>query len=179
MQLRINYRELKMDDIKPDMLVHFNRYQKVEKSWYNKNGKWVLIDYPYVEDWDNEKKLSVANAFPEAINNGGYLFGAFDDDKLIAFALVYGEKLGTTGQYRQLEYLHVSNEFRRKGIGKKLFELCVETMNKTDTKKLYISAHSSKESQAFYRGIGCVDAEEINQELFENEPYDVHMEYIL
>ena len=50
---------------------------------------------------------------------------------------------------------------------------------KTKAKKLYISANSSQESQAFYRAMGCVDAEEIIPELFEAEPFDVHMEYVL
>ena len=45
--------------------------------------------------------------------------------------------------------------------------------------KLYISAHSSKESQAAYKAIGCVHAKEINQKLAEEEPCDVQLEYIL
>ena len=45
--------------------------------------------------------------------------------------------------------------------------------------KLYISAHSSKESQAAYKAIGCVHAEEINQKLAEEEPCDVQLEYVL
>ncbi|MBR0125205.1 MAG: hypothetical protein IJM03_07650 [Treponema sp.] len=46
-------------------------------------------------------------------------------------------------------------------------------------KKLYISAHSSKESQAAYRRLGCTEAAEINQAIAENEPYDVQMEFVL
>ena len=45
--------------------------------------------------------------------------------------------------------------------------------------KLYISAHSSKESQAAYRALGCSFAEEINEELAAAEPFDVQLEYKL
>lgn len=45
--------------------------------------------------------------------------------------------------------------------------------------KVYISAHSSRESQEAYRGIGCINAIEINQQIAENEPYDIQMEYKL
>ena len=45
--------------------------------------------------------------------------------------------------------------------------------------KLYISAHSSKESQAAYRALGCTPAEEVNEGLAAAEPYDVQMEYKL
>ena len=45
--------------------------------------------------------------------------------------------------------------------------------------KLYISAHSSKESQAAYRALGCTPAEEVNEGLAAAEPFDVQMEYRL
>ncbi len=45
--------------------------------------------------------------------------------------------------------------------------------------KLYISAHSSKESQAAYRALGCSFAEEINEKLAAAEPFDVQLEYRL
>lgn len=46
-------------------------------------------------------------------------------------------------------------------------------------KKLYISAHSAVESQAFYETVGCVEAEECNQGHVEKEPYDCQLECIL
>ena len=79
----------------------------------------------------------------------------------------------------QLSQIHVSYEYRGKGIGRKLFSFGLETMKDLTTKKLYITANPSEESQAFYRSTGCIDAEEIIPELFEAEPYDVHMEYVL
>ena len=45
--------------------------------------------------------------------------------------------------------------------------------------KLYISAHSSKESQAAYRALGCVLAQEVDAKRAANEPCDVQMEYDL
>ena len=46
-------------------------------------------------------------------------------------------------------------------------------------KKLYISAHSSVESQAFYKAIGCREAEEYSQPHVEKEPCDCQLEKIL
>ena len=45
--------------------------------------------------------------------------------------------------------------------------------------KLYISGHSSKESQVAYQALGCRHADEINEILAEAEPFDVQLEYIL
>lgn len=45
--------------------------------------------------------------------------------------------------------------------------------------KLYISSHSAVETQAFYRGMGCRDAEEIDAAHAAREPFDCQLEYIL
>ena len=73
----------------------------------------------------------------------------------------------------------MSKPYRRRGIGKELFKLACKTAKEVGAKKLYISAHSSKESQAAYRKLGCIEATEINQVIAENEPYDVQMEFVL
>ncbi len=46
-------------------------------------------------------------------------------------------------------------------------------------KKLYISAHSAVETQAFYQMMGCVDAEEYDPHHVEAEPFDRQLECIL
>ena len=45
--------------------------------------------------------------------------------------------------------------------------------------KLYISAHSAVETQAFYRAMGCVEAEEYQPAHVEQEPYDCQLECAL
>lgn len=87
--------------------------------------------------------------------------------------------MGSHNQYIWLDMLHVSFEYRHHGIGRKLFNLAVEAARELHASKMYISAHSSEESQAFYRAMGCVHAMEVIPELFEAEPYDVHMEFVL
>ncbi|MBQ3955201.1 MAG: hypothetical protein II680_04870 [Clostridia bacterium] len=57
--------------------------------------------------------------------------------------------------------------------------MACEEARRLGADKLYISAHSSKESQAAYRALGCSFAEEINEELAGAEPFDVQMEYRL
>ncbi|MCL2321481.1 MAG: GNAT family N-acetyltransferase [Oscillospiraceae bacterium] len=176
----IQYRQLTLDEITPDLLRYFNRYQKVEKSWQNKDDKWVLVDSPCIMNWDEAKKFKLAtDDFIQIIQSGGMLFCAFDENKLIGFCGLDGNFIGNNKQYLRLVYLHVSFEYRKKGIGRKLFSMVTDAAKKIGAKKLYISANSSQESQAFYRGIGCVDAEENMAELFEAEPFEMNMEYVL
>ena len=105
--------------------------------------------------------------------------GAFDGERIIGFATVSHRIFGTVARYMQLVCFQVSEEYRHQGIGRKLFSMACEEARRLGAEKLYISAHSSKESQAAYRALGCSFAEEINEELAAAEPFDVQMEYRL
>ena len=113
------------------------------------------------------------------INFGQTGFGAFDGERIIGFATVSHRIFGTAARYVQLVCFQISKEYRRQGIGRKLFSMVCEEARRLGADKLYISAHSSKESQAAYRALGCTPAEEINAELAAAEPFDIQMEYSL
>ena len=115
----------------------------------------------------------------EIINLDQTGFGAFDGDRIIGFATVSHRIFGAVARYVQLVCLQISEEYGRRGIGRKLFSMSCEEARRLGADKLYISGHSSKESQAAYRTLGCGFAEEINEELAAAEPFDVHMEYRL
>jgi ribosomal protein S18 acetylase RimI-like enzyme len=174
----LEYKRLSLNDLSSNMLTHFIRHQEVKKTWRKINNEWVLIENPFVEDWDEYfRKELIAKDFRQAINSGGALFAGFYNGKLIAFSAVDGNLLGSSKQYAWLLYAHVSADFRHLGIGRKLFMRSALFARTLGAKKMYISAHSSEETQAFYRAMGCTEAEEIIPELYEAEPFDVHMEY--
>ena len=52
----ITYQKLCKNHLHDEVLDKFNRYQKVSRCWRKQNDEWVLIDHPYIEDWDLEKK---------------------------------------------------------------------------------------------------------------------------
>ena len=106
-------------------------------------------------------------------------FGAFNGDRLIGFATLSHHIFGMTARYVQLICFQVSEEFRHQGIGRRLFSIVCEEALRLGADKLYISGHSSKESQAAYRALGCTFAEEVNESLAEAEPFDVQLEYRL
>ena len=107
------------------------------------------------------------------------MIGCFDNGKLIGWACVKKELFGSSEQYANLDYLHVSYEYRNCGLGKVLFAHAVTMAKDFGATKLYISGQSSKETQAFYKSVGCHEAEEIDPVLFEKEPYDCHLEFVL
>jgi GNAT superfamily N-acetyltransferase len=107
------------------------------------------------------------------------VYGAFEDNTLKAFTSVERGAFGSSKQYLDLTSLHVSEELRGKGIGRQLFNIAAAWAKDHGGRKLYISAHSSVESQAFYHAMGCMEAKEYSREHVEMEPYDCQMEYPL
>lgn len=89
------------------------------------------------------------------------------------------EKIGENKEYMDLTNIHVSEDVRRRGIGKKLFEEATFWAQKQGAEKIYISAHSAVESQAFYKAMGCVEAKQYQQKHVEQEPFDCQLEYSL
>ena len=174
-------KELSVNDLHPELLQYFNRYQEINRCWRIENGQWILKDIPSIEQWDEElKKEIVEDDFTNCLNSGGVVWGVFNkNNELIAFATLLSNFFGSRSQYLQLMQIHVSYEYRNMGIGKKLFYLCSQKAKQLGAEKVYLSTHSSEESQYFYESIGCVDAEEINEEIAAHEPNDRQMEYVL
>lgn len=176
----IKIKELVRTDLKPDLLEDFNRYQEVNYVWRRKDGKKVLVKNPFIDNWDSELKRDiVAEDFSNCMNGGGIVYGAFHNDKLIAFASLPYYFFGSQKQYVQLMQLHVSNEYRGLGLGKRLFLMSADKAKEWGAKKLYISGHSCQETQSFYEGMGCVDAVEINSRIAQHEPFDCQLEFLL
>lgn len=151
----------------------------MRECWRQRDGEWKLLPISYEEDWDLSQCRGLAAVILKRLEEGGFAYGAFLGDVLIGFALVRPGTFGSRGQYLDLEEFHVSEPFRGHGAGGALFRLAAEEARSKGARKLYISAHSAKETMAAYKKLGCVLAEEINAELAEKEPCDVQLEYVL
>ena len=156
----------------------FIRHQTVTECWRCVEGEWALQPVSFVEDWDALTLREKAADTLRAIDAGVTAFGAFDGEKVVGVAQL-GERLGSRGQYIELDRLHVSEPYRGRGIGRRLFGAACEAARSLGAEKLYISAHPAKESQAAYRAWGCVHAAEVDPSRAVDEPYDVQMEYDL
>ena len=85
-------------------------------------------------------------------------------------------ELGTEDRYLDLSSIHVSEDMRGSGIGKELFRAAKKWAREKGADRLYISAHSAVESQAFYKAMGCMEAAVYDSEHTAREPYDCQLE---
>ena len=169
-------RTLEAQELTPDLFRYFDRFQVVEKCWRKQQGQWVIQDVSFTERWGDEEFQKLCGCLQGTLAGGGRVWGAFVDGKLKGFASVEGQLIGSQGQYADLTSIHVSADARGKGLGRKLFQLAEEFARQLGAKALYISGHSSVESQAFYKAMGCVEAEEPQAKHVEKEPCDCQLE---
>ena len=157
----------------------FVRHQVVSECWRNMDGEWKLLPIAFTEDWGLDKCREEAADLLQRAERDLIAFVAFQGDKVIGFITVNTRSIGSRKQYLQLESFQVSEPCRGQGIGKALFAKACVAAKEMGAQKLYISAHSSKESLAAYSALGCVYALEIIPWIADQEPYDVQMEYEL
>ena len=96
-------------------------------------------------------------AFYAAIHSQDYLrtltaYGAFDQDEIIGI-------IATRNEGAHIALYFVDGEYQRRGIGRKLFEKCLE-----DNDKRIITVHSSEYALNVYKKLGFVQTEELREE---------------
>ncbi len=169
-------KELMVEDITAELFSEFHRHQVVKKCHRKIDGEWTVIDNAFVEDWGTAEFEYLSECLKNTVNTGGVVYAAFEGERLLGFSSVESEFFGSEKQYLELSSIHVSEEMRGKGTGKQLFYRAREWAKAHGAKKLYISAHSSVESQAFYKAVGCREAEEYSAPHVEKEPFDCQLE---
>ena len=177
--LRAACRPLRMGELAPPLFVYFDRYQEVTRCWRKRGCVWALEDVPFTEQWDGADYAALCACLSATLSAGGAVYGAFYKGMLVGFFSVENEPFGPEREYLQLSSLHVSRERRGQGLGRMLFLLAARSAKERGAKKLYISAHSSEESMAFYHAMGCVEAHHYNEKLAAAEPCDCQLEYAL
>lgn len=172
----IEYRRLEEKEICRELFGQFIRRQKVGKCWRRVDGEWVIRDDPFVDDWTEEDYRKLVTCLQNTLATGGFVYAAFQDGALKGFASVEAALFGGEQGYLDLSSIHVSQDMRGQGVGRALFLAAKDWARNSGGRKLYISAHSAVESQAFYRAMGCVEAEVYHQGHVEEEPYDCQLE---
>lgn len=117
------------------------------------------------------------NRLEETIKAGGVAFGAFCDQKLIGFCSLNHGVFGEKYKYILLDQLFINRPSRGKGIGRSLLYVAAEYAKNNGADKIYICSSSAEDTIAFYHAVGCEDAKEINQTLYQMDTRDIQLEY--
>jgi GNAT superfamily N-acetyltransferase len=150
---------------------------EVHHNIYQMRGDQLVLIPAYFETygWAPGQIERDTPALYACFERGGAFVGMFDDQQLIGVAVLDNVPLGPAGDQLQLKYLYVSREYRRKGVGTRLFQKAVAIARARGAAWLYISATPTENTIHFYERRGAVVNLSPEPELYAQEPDDIHM----
>lgn len=174
----MEYRVLKREEI--EFMRDIDRSETITDIYYFDNGelkpKQVFFD---MKGFPPGKLDQIVESLYDLYDNGGVLFGAFDSETGVIAGITAMENKfrGVKKDTMKMDILFVSKSYRRKGTAKKLVDLIKKEVRARGGAKVYVSATESVNTVESYFSLGCRIAtkSEIDPELFEMEPKDIHM----
>ncbi len=172
----MEFRKICAQELIPSLFDGFHRQQEINACWHKENGLWRIRSAPrIIEDWDQPQREFICWCLQNTLRAGGMVTGAFTDGKLKGIIAVDATPLGSQGQYREIPFLQVSQDSRGQGIGRRLFGMAKAFAKEIGGRQLYISSQPSVETQAFYKALGCREAEEYSPEHVQRGPDDCQL----
>ena len=177
-KMRMIIRELIREEIAG--IWSIDRSEIIENIYYLQDGALILKPEHFdMTGWPPGEAEQHTPILCDCFDRGGTFYGACERSTLVGVAVLDSKFIGQRQDQLQLKFLHVSRGYRKQGLGRTLFEKAVERARQLGAKQLYISATPSENTVNFYRNLGCKVTSEIDPELFELEPEDIHFEYTL
>ncbi len=162
------------------LLFTIDRRERIEQMYSARGGRLVLRGEVHdMKGWPEGEAELYAPMLEQALREGGLGLGAFDGDRLIGAFVLAGVFMGDPADQLQLKFLHVGRDARRKGLGCRLWGLAVDEAMARGARRLYVSATPSRPTVEFYLHRGCHLAPDPDPALFDLEPEDIHLEYLL
>ena len=171
-------RELQREEI--EKIWTIDRSEVIENIYYIRNGTLNLQpEYYNLQGWPPGQREQYLPILLDCFDRGGTFYGAFQNDALSGVVVLDNEFIGPNQDQLQLKFLHISKAYRKQGLGEALFNKAAARAQTMNARKLYISATPSENTINFYLNLGCVVTREVDQALFELEPEDIHLEYLI
>lgn len=157
-----------------------DRGELVENVYHHEGGRLVLKPERYdMKGWPEGELELYTPILIDCHDRGGVFEGAFDQGQLVGVCVLESKFIGRRKDQLQLKFLHVTRSHRGRGLGVELFQRAVRTAREMGARRLYVSSTPSENTVGFYLNRGCVVTDDVDSELFELEPRDIHLEYVI
>lgn len=174
----MDYRELQEHEI--DTIWSIDRTEYVDAIYINNNGTLMekKIEQTFY-GWPPDEDKLYGPILKDCFARGGFFHGGFENGMLKAIVVLETKWIGKNRDSLQLKFLHIDQIYRKKGIGSVLFNNAIQKARQLNAKRIYISSCENKNTVDFYKHMGCRITDDIEQELYELEPNDIPMEFLL
>jgi len=171
----VTYKTIDCADIADIRMI--DRSEIIDEVYYYIDGKLELQQEHYtMKDFPPGEREKIIERQRKILGSGGTAIGAYDGSILVGIVSVENRLRGKNADIVKMDILFVSDGYRKLGIAKELVGRAKSIGASFQAKKLYISATPSKNTVDFYMRLGCRLVEELDAELFEMEPEDIHLE---
>ncbi|USB31928.1 GNAT family N-acetyltransferase [Paenibacillus sp. YPG26] len=170
----ISYRELSMEEA--ELIAQIDRSEYIEKVYRVEEGTVREIQAGHeCAAWDEHHLEELKARYREQLRGGGYAYGAFDGSRLAGFGVLGYKFRGQDLNQLQVDLMYVSRAYRRQGIGRTIMnELKREAISR-GAEYLYVSSTETQSAVHFYTHCGSRLTAEVDEELYQLEPEDIHM----
>lgn len=159
-------------------IADIDRAENITRIYRHEKESLTPLDVDHqVPNWalhgDGEHTVNYQIAFCRShLEEGAQMLGVFDGELLVGIGLV---RSSFREGMAHLPFMHVSRAYRRQGIAGRLFKEAVEISRAAGASAMYISATPSESALGFYFAQGCELANEVDPELYDLEPEDIHL----
>ncbi|WP_159888701.1 GNAT family N-acetyltransferase [Paenibacillus puerhi] len=166
----------KLNEEQVQKLSDIDRSEFIDLIYEMQDGNIVEIQVGHeCPNWDKVTLKEIQDRFRFELRHGGTAVGAFNDSRLVGFGVLSHKFRGMRKDHLQIDLMYVSREYRRQGIGSRIMESLSNEARRRGAKYLYISSTETRSAVSFYRSHSSYLTREIDQELFDKEPKDIHM----
>ncbi|NIK75526.1 ribosomal protein S18 acetylase RimI-like enzyme [Paenibacillus castaneae] len=170
----ISYRELLINDI--HHIEDIDRSETITYIYKLKGGELQELQASHeCPSWDKEAIIELKERLLYELVSGGKAIGAFEADRMVGFGVLAHPFRGAEQNQLQIDLMYVSKAFRRMGIGTEILNQLSDEARKRGAAYLYISSTETQSAVFFYKSNGSQITNEVDPELFEKEPLDIHM----
>jgi len=155
-----------------------DRREHIAGIYRLRDGQLVLEPHDFeVPGWKPGQEEETTPRLLALVARGGSASAFYDGDTLVAAAFVDVEPAGSSRDLIKFDWLHVSRDYRGRGLGGLLLERAKAFARQRGAGGLYISSAPTENTVNFYIAHGAKLAAEPDPELFAFEPEDIHLEW--
>ncbi|WP_340003716.1 GNAT family N-acetyltransferase [Paenibacillus sp. FSL K6-0276] len=153
-----------------------DRSETIDLIYKCKNGflEEIMAEHE-CPNWVEDEYNEIISRYEHELNNGGTAFGAYNGDKLVGFGVLANKFRGKEHNQLQIDLMYVTREYRRQGIASRILDALSKEAIEKGAEYLYISSTETESAVKFYSSHDSRITSEVDEELFEKEPNDIHM----
>lgn len=148
----MNIKMISIDECELFKLI--DRSDKIRYAWSINADGIRTLDFNYLDITDYGSHVeNCIGILRNIIIKSGTVYGAFDDNRIIGMASVLPNQ-GNSKKFSILVSIDVSFNYRRKGIGKVLLDICVKHSQELECETLLVAANPFESTIKFLKSNG-------------------------